>query len=96
MLMENVGRSSEGRASSNPQTTITVFHCFTALENTTSLEGSDYEIESIKLPCSSMTREVVLLRAFEAGADAVLVLVCPGAPAAIWTAISAQRKGWTA
>ncbi len=32
---------------------------------------------SIKLPCSSMTREVVLLKAFEAGADAVVVLVCP-------------------
>ena len=29
------------------------------------------------MPCSSLTREVVLLKAFEAGADAVVVLVCP-------------------
>lgn len=29
------------------------------------------------MPCSSITHEVFLLRAFEAGADAVVVLVCP-------------------
>jgi F420-non-reducing hydrogenase iron-sulfur subunit len=31
----------------------------------------------VKLPCSSMVKDVYLLRAFEAGADAVVVLVCP-------------------
>jgi F420-non-reducing hydrogenase iron-sulfur subunit len=59
------------------RTKITVFHCFNALNGIRSEANTDIEIESIKLPCSSMTREVVLLRAFEAGADAVLVLVCP-------------------
>jgi F420-non-reducing hydrogenase iron-sulfur subunit len=59
------------------RTKITVFHCFNALNGIKSEANTDVEIESIKLPCSSMTREVVLLRAFEAGADAVLVLVCP-------------------
>ncbi len=29
------------------------------------------------MPCSSMTRELFLLKAFEAGASAVVVLVCP-------------------
>jgi coenzyme F420-reducing hydrogenase delta subunit len=29
------------------------------------------------MACSSITREVFLLRAFEAGADAVAVIVCP-------------------
>jgi F420-non-reducing hydrogenase iron-sulfur subunit len=56
---------------------ITVFHCFTALNNTSSVEGGDYEIQGIKMPCSSISREIFLLRAFEAGADAVVVLVCP-------------------
>ena len=56
---------------------IAVFHCFTALQDTASLEGGDYEIQGIKMPCSSISREVFLLRAFEAGADAVVVLVCP-------------------
>jgi F420-non-reducing hydrogenase iron-sulfur subunit len=56
---------------------ITVFHCFNALDNTSFLDEETYDIRSIKLPCSSMTREVVLLRAFESGADAVVVLVCP-------------------
>jgi F420-non-reducing hydrogenase iron-sulfur subunit len=56
---------------------ITVFHCFNALNNTSFLEGDHFEIRNVKLPCSSMTRELVLLRAFESGADAVVVLVCP-------------------
>lgn len=55
---------------------ITVFHCFNALPATV-FGNDDYEIKGIKMPCSSMTREVFLLRAFEAGADAVLVMVCP-------------------
>jgi F420-non-reducing hydrogenase iron-sulfur subunit len=29
------------------------------------------------MPCSSMVKDVFLLRAFEAGSDAVVVLVCP-------------------
>ncbi len=56
---------------------ISVFHCFSALNNTLALENDEYEIRSVRMPCSSLTREVFLLRAFEAGADAVVVLVCP-------------------
>jgi F420-non-reducing hydrogenase iron-sulfur subunit len=78
MFRESVHRMSINKArvlTRKPR--ITVFHCFSALKDTASLEGSDYEIQGIKMPCSSISREVFLLRAFEAGADAVVVLVCP-------------------
>ena len=78
MFIENVRRVSTKEVfvhTRKPR--ITVFHCFNALQDTASLEGSDYEIQGIKMPCSSISREVFLLRAFEAGADAVVVLVCP-------------------
>jgi len=78
MSIENVRRMSTKGAFGRPRKPrIAVFHCFTALQDTASLEGSDYEIQGIKMPCSSISREVFLLRAFEAGADAVVVLVCP-------------------
>jgi F420-non-reducing hydrogenase iron-sulfur subunit len=53
---------------------ITVLNAFNDIKLS---ESEDYEVKSIKLPCSSMTSELFLLKAFEAGADAVLVLVCP-------------------
>jgi F420-non-reducing hydrogenase iron-sulfur subunit len=56
---------------------ITIFHCVNALGNAAVLDFDNCDIKSIKLPCSSLNREVVLLKAFEAGADAVVVLVCP-------------------
>jgi F420-non-reducing hydrogenase iron-sulfur subunit len=56
---------------------ITVFHCFNALNNAAFLEERDYEVQLVKMPCSSATREVFFLRAFESGADAAVVLVCP-------------------
>lgn len=59
---------------------ITVFHCINAFTENAPLPfvaGNDVEIKFIKLPCSSMVKDVFLLRAFEAGADAVVVLVCP-------------------
>jgi F420-non-reducing hydrogenase iron-sulfur subunit len=55
---------------------ITVFHCFNAANDLSSL-SQDATIDAVKMACSSMTREVFLLRAFESGADAVAVLVCP-------------------
>jgi len=67
----------EPRPSWAPKAVIQVFHCFNALNVFSELENDDYEIRSVKLPCSVMTREVFLLRAFEAGADAVVILVCP-------------------
>lgn len=58
---------------------ITVFHCINAFSEISwsSVGGDDFEIKFIKLPCSSMVKDVFLLRAYEAGADGVVVLVCP-------------------
>lgn len=59
---------------------ITVFHCINTLGegDASPLAGGDgFTSKFVKLPCSSMVKDVFLLRAFEAGADAVVVLVCP-------------------
>ena len=59
---------------------ITIFHCINAFIDGRSspLAGGDgFETHLVKLACSSMVKDVYLLRAFEAGADAVVVLVCP-------------------
>jgi coenzyme F420-reducing hydrogenase delta subunit len=39
--------------------------------------GEGVEIKFVKLPCSSMVKDVYILRAFEAGSDAVVIFVCP-------------------
>jgi F420-non-reducing hydrogenase iron-sulfur subunit len=59
------------------KTRITLFHCFNAINKARISDFKDCEIRCVNLPCSSMTREVVLLKAFEDSADAVVVLVCP-------------------
>jgi coenzyme F420-reducing hydrogenase delta subunit len=59
---------------------ITIFHCINTFNGSMTMprgEDDDIELNLIKLPCSSMVKDVFLLRAFEAGADAVIVLVCP-------------------
>ncbi len=59
---------------------ITIFHCINSFsESTLSYFGEidNVDIKYIKLPCSGMIKDVYLLRAFEAGADAVIVMVCP-------------------
>jgi F420-non-reducing hydrogenase iron-sulfur subunit len=59
---------------------ITLFHCINAFGDADELVLSDKdacEIKTIKMACSSMVKDVFLLRAFEAGADGVIVLVCP-------------------
>ena len=59
---------------------ITLFHCINSFNESASLPltgGNNFEIETVRLPCSSMVKDVFLLRAFEAGSDGVLVLVCP-------------------
>jgi F420-non-reducing hydrogenase iron-sulfur subunit len=55
---------------------ITVFRCGNVSGDITGLDD-DCEVRDIIMPCTGMTREVVLLKAFEAGADAVVVLACP-------------------
>jgi F420-non-reducing hydrogenase iron-sulfur subunit len=78
MVIETRSQTIDSLAAQWPSSRakITVFHCFNALTDTAFLD-EEYNIQDIKLPCSSMMREVVLLRAFEAGADAVVVLACP-------------------
>ena len=57
---------------------ITVFYCINTFGNGVPItDGDDCELRLVKLACSSMVKDVFLLRAFEAGADAVIVLVCP-------------------
>ena len=59
---------------------ITVFYCINTFGNDGPVpltDGDDCELRLVKLACSSMVKDVFLLRAFEAGADAVIVLVCP-------------------
>jgi coenzyme F420-reducing hydrogenase delta subunit len=59
---------------------ITVFHCINTFNDAGIVPGGGddgAEITFIPLPCSSMVKDVFLLRAFEAGADAVVVMVCP-------------------
>ena len=56
---------------------ITLFHCINSFKNTTDSMFERCEVKVIQMPCSSMTKDVYLLRAFESGADAVLVFVCP-------------------
>ena len=59
---------------------ITLFHCLNTQLNEDTLTANNIdksELKCVKLACSSMVKDVFLLRAFEAGADAVIVLVCP-------------------
>jgi len=59
---------------------ITVFYCINTFDSGTpvpTIGGDGVEVRFVKLACSSMVKDVFLLRAFEMGADAVIVLVCP-------------------
>ncbi len=59
---------------------ITLFHCINSFDESASLSltsANNFEIKIVRLPCSSMVKDVFLLRSFESGSDGVLVLVCP-------------------
>ena len=56
---------------------ITLFHCVNSFRKEKDSIFNGCEVKVIRMPCSSMTKDVYLLKAFEAGADAVLVLACP-------------------
>ena len=56
---------------------ITIFYCINSFKQPEGSILENCDIKYVKMPCSSMTKDVYLLRAFEAGADAVLVLICP-------------------
>ena len=55
---------------------LTLFHCINSFEETPSM-FDNCQVKTVKMACASMTKDIHLLRAFEAGSDAVLVLVCP-------------------
>jgi coenzyme F420-reducing hydrogenase delta subunit len=60
--------------------TITVFYCINTFSEEVSLLAggeNNYELKTVMLPCSGMVKDIFLLKAFETGADAVVVLVCP-------------------
>lgn len=63
-----------------PKSKVTIFHCINVFGEGDALPAAaaadNVEINFIKMPCSSMVKDVFLLRAFEAGADVVAVLVC--------------------
>ncbi len=58
---------------------VTIFHCINTFSEVAALSLSEdgFEMRSVKLPCSSMVKDIVLLRAFETGSDAVIVFACP-------------------
>jgi coenzyme F420-reducing hydrogenase delta subunit len=56
---------------------LTLFYCINAVDGMPDPNVDTAEVKIVKLPCSSMVKDFILLRAFEAGADAVIVLTCP-------------------
>ncbi len=59
---------------------ITLFHCINTFSDSASLPLTNkgvLELKTVKMACSSMVKDVFMLRAFESGADAVVVMVCP-------------------
>ena len=59
---------------------ISVFHCINSFDDAVPIKAFDSEsadLTFVHMACSSMVKDVFLLRAFESGADAVIVLVCP-------------------
>jgi F420-non-reducing hydrogenase iron-sulfur subunit len=56
---------------------LTLFYCINAVNGIPDPAADTIEIRTVKLPCSSMVKDFVLLRAFEAGSDAVIFLTCP-------------------
>ena len=59
---------------------ITIFHCINSFNGDLAppVAGhNDCVLKPVKMACSSMVKDVFLLRAFESGSDAVIVMVCP-------------------
>ena len=59
---------------------ITLFHCINAYTPDNPLfpaPDDPFDLKIVHMPCSGMTKDIFMLKAFEAGADGVIVLVCP-------------------
>ena len=85
--------------SRNVKSQITLFHCINTFTDSVSIPlpaETDLELKTVKMACSSMVKDVFLLRAFESGSDAVVVMVCPeGQCRYIEGNIRAQKRiGW--
>jgi F420-non-reducing hydrogenase iron-sulfur subunit len=79
-----------------PKFKITLFHCINSFNEKADLPAmanGKVALKVVHLPCSSMVKDVYLLRALEDGADAVIVLVCPdGACRYLEGNIRAQKR----
>ena len=59
---------------------LTIFYCINSFAETNDVVNSirdRADVSFVKMPCSSMVKDLFLLRAFEADADMVIILVCP-------------------
>ena len=59
---------------------ITVFYCINAFNEKAVLpfiETGAARVKYVKMACSSMVKDIFILKAFESGADGVVVFVCP-------------------
>jgi coenzyme F420-reducing hydrogenase delta subunit len=59
---------------------ITVFYCINAFNEKTVLpftETGAAKVKYVKMACSSMVKDIFILKAFESGADGVVVFICP-------------------
>lgn len=59
---------------------ITVFYCINAFDEKAVLSFSETGaamVKYVKMACSSMVKDIFILKAFESGADGVVVCVCP-------------------
>jgi len=58
---------------------LTIFHCTNVFDEDNPFSYTNTEpakVDFVKLPCSSMVNDVFLLRAFEAGSDGVMLIIC--------------------
>jgi F420-non-reducing hydrogenase iron-sulfur subunit len=65
---------------SSYQPKITVFYCINAFNEKSALpviEEGAVHLKYVKMACSSMVKDVFILKAFESGTDGVVVFVCP-------------------
>jgi coenzyme F420-reducing hydrogenase delta subunit len=89
-------QSVNGARTGSPS--ITVFRCANAHPGGLEQALGGDNIEQVKVACSAMVRDVFLLRAFEAGAEGVLVVAC--APdeckRAVGSSYARKRTKWTA
>ncbi|MBF0103576.1 MAG: hydrogenase iron-sulfur subunit [Desulfobacterales bacterium] len=59
---------------------VTLFYCINSIDKETLKlihAKVSVELTTVEMACSSMTKDVYLLRAFESGADKVVVVACP-------------------